>query len=531
MTHESLFSPLQLGGMTIRNRIIFGPHVTNHWPGHTADADTVAYYEERAKGGVGMVIIGAASVDENADNYPATQAGLWSDAVIPGLAGIGQATHRHDAKVLIQLIHPGLHQNPERHHSHAPAVSASQIPDVGRPFYVPRALDIDEIPALVDKFGAAAERAKAAGLDGVEIQFGHGYLISQFLTPLKNKRDDAYGGSLENRFRFGRQVIDAVRDSVGPDFVIGVRMNNSDMYEGGLEATDYAEVATMIEATDKVDYISVSTGLLRSMGHLVPSHYADLEPGYQAPRTQTLRRAVRRIPVFQVGKISSPDLAEQLIRDGIDAVVLVRELIADPFWAQKAERHRVDQIRPCVYWNQGCVGRSNTGMRIECSLNPATAHERSYGEGTVKPAANPRRILVIGGGPAGMECARVASLRGHDVVLYEATERLGGQARHLAALPHRGEVANWSELARTTSRAGGCRDQVRPTAEPTRHRSSDPYRVAGGDRGRHRGTTGSRRSIGVDNRADSWVGPAQCAHPRGRPDRQPPDRGARSDSR
>ena len=294
------------------------------------------------------------------------------------------------------------------------------------------------MPSLVEKFASAAERAEAAGLDGVEIQFGHGYLISQFLTPLKNKRTDAYGGSIENRFRFGRHVIEAVRDRVERDFVVGVRMNNSDMYQGGLEASDYAEVASMVESTGMVDYISVSTGLLRSMGYLVPSHYADLEPGYQAPRTQVVRRAVLRLPVFQVGKINHPDLAERLIEDGVDAVVLVRELIADPFWAQKAERDRVDQIRPCVYWNQGCVGRSNTGMRIECSLNPATAHERSYGDGTVKPAQHPKRVLVIGGGPAGMECARVASLRGHHVVLYEATDRFGGQARDFAALPHRG---------------------------------------------------------------------------------------------
>ena len=207
---------------------------------------------------------------------------------------------------------------------------------------------------LVEKFASAAARAAAAGLDGVEIQLGHGYLLSQFLTPLKNKRADVYGGSVENRFRFGRQVIEAVRTRVGQDFVVGVRMINSDMYEGGLEALDYAEVASMVESTGMVDYISVSTGLLRSMGHLVPSHYAGLKPGYQSQRTQEVRRAVRRVPVFQVGRIDHPDLAEQLIEDGMDAVVLVRELIADPFWAQKAERDHVDQIRPCVYWNQGC---------------------------------------------------------------------------------------------------------------------------------------------------------------------------------
>ena len=438
------------------NRLIFGPHVTNHWPDFKPDDDTVAYYEERAKGGVGLIVIGSGFVDEAADDYPLNQPGLWSDDIIPGLTRIADAVHQHDSKLAIQLIHPGLHHNPDRDRLHRPAVAPSQIPETGRPFLIPKALDEDEILTIQTRFAEAAVRAQAAGLDGVELHFAHGYLVNQFLTPLKNKRSDSYGGSLENRFRFGGEIIEKVRDAVGNEFVVGVRIVNSDMFPGGLEPEDYAQVARMIEATGLVDYISVSTALLRSLAYLVPTHYSGLPSGYQTANTGTVRAAVKTIPVFQVGKIDTPALADRLIAENkADAVVMVRELIAEPFFARKAAAGEVADLRPCVYWNQGCVGRSNTGARIECSLNPATAHERTYGEGTLTPASSSKRVLVIGGGPAGMECARIAADRGHSVVLYEGTSQLGGQVRDFAKLPRRSDVAYWLDwLERQVERSG-----------------------------------------------------------------------------
>ena len=451
-----LFSPIEVGNLTLRNRLIFGPHVTNHWPNFKADEDTIAYYEERAKGGVGLIVIGSGLVDEGADLYPFNQPGLWSDDVIPGLARIADAVHQHGTKLLIQIVHPGLHQNPDRDPLHRPAVSASQIPDVGKPFFIPKELAEGEILLIEDRFASAAGRAKAARLDGVELHFAHGYLVNQFLTPLKNKRSDNYGGSLQNRFRFGSEIIEKVRQEVGDNFVVGTRINNSDMYGGGLEADEYAEVARMIEATGQVDYISVSTALLRSIAHLVPTHYSALPPGYQTARTSRVRAGVKSLPVFQVGRINAPALADQLIAEGkADAVVMIRELIAEPYFPKKAEAGELEDIRPCVYWNQGCVGRSNTGMRIECSLNPATAHERTLGEGTLAPAAHEKKVLVIGGGPAGMECARIAALRGHTVVLYEGSHELGGQVCDFVKLPRRSEVKHWlGWLERQVEKAG-----------------------------------------------------------------------------
>ncbi len=453
---ENLFSPLQVGTMTLRNRIVFGPHVTNHWLNFKADDDTIAYFEERAKGGAGLVIIGSAFISEDADYYPFNQAGLWTDDVVPGLSRVAEAVHRNGAKVLIQIVHPGLHQNPDRDRLHRPARSASQIPDVGKPFYIPKELDHSEILDIQTSFADAAARARAAGLDGIELHFAHGYLISQFLTPLKNKRTDGYGGSLENRFRFAREVIETVRSRVGQDFVVGARLNNSDMFEGGLEPQDCAEIAGLVEATGKVDYISVSTALLRSLAFLVPTHYSGLGPGYQTENTAIVRAAVKKLPVFQVGRINTPALAERLISEGsVDAVVMIRELIAEPYFPKKAQEGKLNDIRPCVYWNQGCVGRSNTGARIECSLNPATAHERTFGVGTLETATEPKKVLVVGGGPAGMECARIAAQRGHQVSLYEAGSTLGGQVREFVKLPKRQEIQGWLDwLERQVESAG-----------------------------------------------------------------------------
>jgi 2,4-dienoyl-CoA reductase-like NADH-dependent reductase (Old Yellow Enzyme family) len=453
---QYLFTPLKIGSMTIRNRIIFGPHVTNHWPNFTADEDVVAYYEERAKGGVGMIIISSTPIDENADYFHFSQGALWTDDVLPSLQRIADAVHRHDTKICIQMVHPGTHQNPDRDRLHRPPVSASSIPVTDKAWYVPKELEIEEIVEIEDKFAAAAERAKRGGLDGVEIHFAHGYLINQFLTPLKNKRTDEYGGSLENRMRFGMNCLRKARERVGPDFVVGVRMISSDWYEGGLDVDDYAAIARMVEDSGYVDFINVSTALLRSVPIMIPTHYAGLEPGYQGEYTGTIKSVVKKLPVFQVGRINDPVLADRIIAEGqADAVVMIRELIAEPFFAKKAQEGRTDDIRPCAYWNQGCFLRIASGLKLECSLNAATGHERDYGEGTLKPAAVKKKVLVVGGGPGGLECGRVAALRGHEVVIYEASDRVGGQVNQLVRLPHREDIKNWLDWLEAQARANG----------------------------------------------------------------------------
>ncbi len=448
--YKYLFRPLPIGNVVLKNRLIMGPHVTNYWPNHLADESTVAYYEERAAGGVGMIIIGASSVDGDADYSPFIQGALWSDDCIPGLRAIADAVHQHETVLCQQLVHPGMHHLPDHDPRHMPGVAPSPLPTIEEPLFMPRELEIEDILAIEEKFADAAERVQKAGLDGVEIHGAHGYLLGAFLTPLKNRRQDRYGGPLENRARFLLEVVDKIRQRVGKDFILGCRLSSSDMVEGGLEPHDVAEVAKLLAATGQLDYIHCSIGLYRTVHYMVPSHYSGLEPGYQAEFTAQIKAAVQRLPVFVTGRINDPTLADRLIADGVaDACVLIRELIAEPEFANKAKQGRIDDIRPCAYWNQGCIGHIFYGLRVECQMNAAAGHELEYGRKQQRPAAKPKHVLVVGGGPAGLEFARVAALRGHRVTLHERDTALGGQVAQFARLPGRAEVRNWVDwLAR-----------------------------------------------------------------------------------
>jgi 2,4-dienoyl-CoA reductase-like NADH-dependent reductase (Old Yellow Enzyme family) len=448
-TYSFLFRPLTIGPMTIKNRVIFGPHVTGHWSGDFLPTERAkAYYEERARGNVGMIIVGAASVDETADYYPFTQHALFKDEVIPGLREIADAVHSHGTKIVQQLVHPGVHQIPERDTLH-PARAPSQIPAIEEPFYIPKELEIEEILEIQEKFARAAERVKRAGFDGAEVHVAHGYLPWSFLTPLKNKRTDEYGGSLDNRFRFVRELLEKVRAAVGRDFVVGVRVISSDMYPGGLDVGECVEIAKRIENTGTIDYISVSTGLYRSLQIMIPSHYAGFEPGYQGEFTRKIKSELVT-PVFQVGKINDAALADHIIGSGAaDAVIMVRELIAEPHFVKKVEEGRAETLRPCIYCNQKCLAHIFIpGAHVECNVNPTAGEESRWPAGSPGKASDRKKVLIVGAGPGGLECARTAAERGHDVVVYEKDPVIGGQMRMLRSLPGRGEpnnILDWLE--------------------------------------------------------------------------------------
>lgn len=444
--YKYLFQPLKVGNLVLQNRIIFGPHVTNHWPNHLADERTVAYYEERAKGGVGMIIIGASPVDETANYAPFEQVCLWSDDCIPGLRKIADASHSHGTPICIQILHPGVHQEPMYDPEGHVSVGPSEVPAVEIPSSFPKELSVEEIHAIQEKFADAAERAKKAGLDGVEIHGAHGYLLSAFLTPLKNKRSDQYGGSLENRARFLLEVLSKVRERVGPDFVVGCRISSSDMVDGGMEPEHVAEVSAMMEATGNLDFLHVSIGLYRTLSVMIPTHASGLQPGYQADLTAEVKAAMKSTPVFMVGRINDPMLADRLIADGsADACVMVRELIAEPEFVNKAKENRIDDIRPCAYWNQSCLAHIFMGTRVGCQMNAATGHELKFGKDKLIKAAIPKRLLIVGAGPAGLETARIAIERGHQVTIYEKSTETGGQLSMMARLPGRSEVRNWMD--------------------------------------------------------------------------------------
>lgn len=442
--YQHLFSPLKIGPLTIKNRVIFGPHVTNHWSGDLlATPRAKAYYEERARGGVGMIIVGGAPVDETADYCPFVQPGLFKDEVIPGLKEIADAVHQHGTKILQQMVHPGVHQLTDRD-SNYPGRAPSQIPAIEEPYFIPKELEVEEILEIEEKFASAAERVKKAGFDGVEIHGAHGYLPWAFITPLKNKRTDQYGGSLENRFRFIRETLERVRAKVGRDFVVGIRTNSTDMAPGGMDVDDCVQVAKMIAATGNADFINVSMGLYRSVHFIVPSHYSGFEPGYQGEFTRKIKAEVPEVPVFQVGRINDPNLAEHIIaQGGADAVMMIRELIAEPEFVKKAMEGRTEEIRPCMYCNEKCIAHIFTAQaHVECNANPVAGEEYRWPSATFNRAVSRKKVLVIGAGPGGLECARTAASRGHEVVVYEKGSVVGGQMQLMCRLPGREEPKN-----------------------------------------------------------------------------------------
>ena len=360
-----------------------------------------------------------------------------------------------------QIIHPGSHQLPDRN-SNYPGRAPSQIPAIEEPFFIPKALEVEEIAEIQEKFAAAAERVQRAGFDGVEVHGAHGYLPWSFITPLKNKRTDHYGGSLKNRFRFLGETLEKIRARVGKDFVVGVRTNSTDMVPGGMDVDDCVRVAKMIERTGVVDYISVSMGLYRSVQFIVPSHYSGFEPGYQGEFTRKIKSEISTVPVFQVGRINDPALAEHIIAEGAaDGVMIIRELIAEPHFVAKATSGREDDIRPCIYCNQKCIAHIFTpSAHVECNVNPAAGEEYRMGSWTFKRAARAKKVMIIGGGPAGLECARTAAARGHEAVIYEKGNVVGGQMQLMCKLPGRAEPKNFLDWLEGRTRSAGVRFEM-----------------------------------------------------------------------
>jgi NADPH-dependent 2,4-dienoyl-CoA reductase/sulfur reductase-like enzyme len=301
-------------------------------------------------------------------------------------------------------------------------------------------IDPDEIGEVVDHYARSARHAAQGGFDGVEIHGAHGYLIHEFLSPKSNTRTDEYGGSLDNRMRFGVEVLEAVRAVVGGAVAVGLRLVGDEEERGGAGLTpeDCAEIAARFVRTGLVDFVNLSVGT-SGVGMVRPM-YAPHLLGVRA--TSIVKKAVPDVPVFAVHRILTPDEAEGILERGeADAVTVVRALIADPEWANKARTGRAAQIRACTGCNQGCYGNLTQGYPVTCVTNPAVGRETVLGSGTLVPASRPKRVVVVGGGPAGLEAAWVAAARGHDVVLLERSRELGGKIRLAAMLPQRAELA------------------------------------------------------------------------------------------
>jgi 2,4-dienoyl-CoA reductase-like NADH-dependent reductase (Old Yellow Enzyme family) len=502
--YPHLFAPLAVGPRTAKNRVVFGAHFTMFTePGARAGEPgwfgerLGRHLERRAAHDVGIVIAGQAHVHPTTAYQMPHNAIAWDERAVPHLARVAAPVKAQGAIALLQLAHNGGVTTGRA--SRLPVWTPSHVVDN---LEAPTPLEEDDIRELVAHFARSARHAVEAGFDGVEIHGAHGYLIHEFLSPASNRRTDAWGGSLENRMRFCVEVLAAVRAAVGPGVVVGLRLvGDEEIGARGLGCDDAADVAARLEAAGLVDFLDVSIG--RSGVGMVRPVYAPHEVGVYA--AAAVKRAVARTPVFCVQRIVTPDEAEAILARGdADAVTVVRALLADEAWAAKAAAGRADTIRRCTGINQGCYGNLTAGLPIACAQNPTVGRDDELGP--LEPAAVRRRVVVVGGGPAGLEAAWVAAARGHDVVLLERAARLGGKIPLAASLPGRGELAALAEWrALECARRGvDVRLGIDATPETVHALRPDAVVVATGGRATIDGTS-KFHPMPVPGSAQPWV--------------------------
>ncbi|MFI9773676.1 FAD-dependent oxidoreductase [Streptomyces sp. NPDC051956] len=449
-----LFSPLAIGGVTLKNRVLSSGHDTVLVEGGQVTDDLVAYHEARAEGGVGLIVVQVAGVHETA-RYTTHVLMATDDSCVEGYRRLAEAAHRHGAKVFGQLFHPGREILESRDGSAPVAWSASATPSE-RFHVMPRAMTETEIREVVDGYGEAARRLRAAGLDGVEVVASHGYLPAQFLNPQVNVRTDGYGGDADGRLRFLREALASVRAHTGPDFVAGLRISGDELSHDGLTAELAVEAAARLDREGLVDYVSVCAGSSATISGAVHIAPPMTQPaGYTAPIAARVRAAVG-VPVMVAGRVNQPQEAEQIIKEGqADACAMTRALICDPDMPGKASDGRTEEIRACIGCNQACIGHFQRGYPISCIQHPETGRERRF---TRLPLpARRRKVLVAGGGPAGLKAAAVAASRGHDVTLHEAGRRVGGQVLLAQLLPGRAEFGGAITNLEGEARRAGAR--------------------------------------------------------------------------
>jgi 2,4-dienoyl-CoA reductase-like NADH-dependent reductase (Old Yellow Enzyme family) len=429
----SLSSPLRIGDVLVPNRILQTAHSKQYSDRVESDRET-AYYVRRAQGGCGLFIAGNHFV------HPTGSIRGFQDAYRPEAAEAGRrmtdAIHDTGARVFVQLNHHGAQATPDG-------------PDGPRAVYAPsrmlspstahatREMSVADIRAFTAAWADSAEIARSAGYDGVEIHIAHGYLLHQFLSPLYNVRTDGYGGDLEGRSRFARDVLAAVRARVGDDFVVGIRIVANEFHPQGMDAAALRGAIAVLRADTRIDFLDLAAGGYHNVHYVFPS--AAMPYAWMRDEVTAVKEANPDIAVFGVGAALSVEEAEEVVRDGVaDMVALTRAQIADPDLALKLREGRGVGIRHCIRLNQGCLGRGSRGLAMSCTVNPLAGRERE--RPSRPPAPAPRRWTVIGGGPAGMRAAAELAADGHRVTLFERSGELGGQLRLVRAVPGRADV-------------------------------------------------------------------------------------------
>lgn len=430
-----IFSEIALGPHHLKNRVVFGAHTANMSEGGLPGEQHIAYYVERALGGAAMIVVEPMPV------HPATvltrgNFRTCDDAVIPAFRKLTDAVKTHGAVVFQQLYHVGSHGDSDlSFHPHwSPSGGPSYHDSDGS-----HAMAEGEIEETIDAFVNAAGRCHAAGFDGVEVWAAYGGLVDQFWTPFYNKREDRWGGALENRMRFSREILRRIRQRCGPDFIVGLTVSDEPGCPTALTRDQLAEIVALLDGEGLIDYVTCGSGGYFDYGSLMPTFLYPERLG--AELSARLKAVVTRALVIAESHIRTPENAEITLGEGAaDLVSIVRGQIADPHLVNKARDGVPEDIRGCLSCNQMCWGRRSRDYWISCLINPSVGREAQWGGDRLRPAERPKSLLVIGGGPAGLEAARVAAERGHRVVLAEASDRLGGAFRLAGEQPRRAQI-------------------------------------------------------------------------------------------
>ncbi|MER5263852.1 mycofactocin system FadH/OYE family oxidoreductase 2 [Actinosynnema sp. NPDC002837] len=430
--YRYLFSPVRLGPVVVPNRIVFAAHLTNQARHGLPSEAHAEYYAARAAGGAGLIITEEHSTHVTDWPYEKLVHGFRREA-IAGYRRITDAVHAHGVPIFAQLNHNGGQASSM--YSRLPVWAPSAVPD---PLFreVPKAMDHGEIAEVVAGYRTVAAHCVEGGFDGVELQCSHSSIVRGFLSPVTNLRTDGYGGSARNRARILLEIVEAVREAIGPDRALGVRLCGDELIENGTRIEDAVEVARMVEATGAVDYLNTSIGVATSTLFMIEASMA-FPPGYALHIASAIREAVR-LPVIGSGRIKDPAQAERALAEGqCDLVGVVRGQIADPEFAAKARAGRAGDVNACLSCNQECVGRVGLGRWLGCVVNPRAGRETVV---LPTPRRRGRRVFVVGGGPAGLKAAATAAGRGHDVTLLERAAQVGGQVALAATVPSRVEL-------------------------------------------------------------------------------------------